>query len=97
MARRSRKGPKTLYDLVKEVDPDFASEVYALSPEQLDAKLVTMAKTQTEIEDAKSKDMDLKSKQEQAKEAGKVYSTQFKALKLKRKFIFQVLQERGKV
>jgi predicted methyltransferase len=96
MARKARKGPKTLYDKINDIDKNFTSEVYALSQEQLNAKLSEMAKTQTETEDAKSKDTDLKSKQEQAKEAGKVYGEIFKALKMKRQFVIQVLQERGK-
>lgn len=97
MAKKARKGPKTLFDKINEIDPNFTSEAYALTQEQLNSKLSDMAKQQTEVEDARSLDQDLKSKQEQAKEAGKVYGEVFKALKLKRKFVIQVLQERGKV
>lgn len=90
------RGPKTLFDKVKDIDPTFIEEVYVLSEDQLKAKLVGMLKEQTDLETAKDSDTDLKQKQEAARVAGETYSVPFKAIKLKRRMIFQVLGERGK-
>jgi hypothetical protein len=93
---KARKQPKTLFDKVNDLDPTFASEVYLLKEEQLNGKLAEMAKHQTEIEDAREADIDLASLKEQAKVANESYSEPLKAMRLKRKLITKVLQERGK-
>lgn len=95
MAKKA-KGPKTLFDKVNDVDPTFASEVHLLKDSELNDKLATMAKHQTEIEDAREKDVDLASLREQVKVANETYSEPLKAMRLKRKLIYQILQERGK-
>jgi FtsZ-binding cell division protein ZapB len=95
MAKAPRKA-KTLWDKVNEVDPIFASEVHTLKEEELNMKLATYSKQQTEIEDARENDDDLKSKKEQVKVAGETYGEPLKALRLKRKLVYKVLQERGK-
>jgi len=96
MAGRKVRLPKGLWDKVKEVDETFANEVYTLSDVQLKEKVVDMSKYQTELEFAREKDQDLKSKQEQAKIAGETYTTPLKAIKLKRQLVFKVLKERTK-
>ena len=98
MARKFKapRGPKTLFDKVKDIDPSFLEEVYVLSEEQLKAKLVGILSEQTRLEKAKEDDKDLQQKQEQARVAGETYSIPFKAIKLKRQMIFKVLEERGK-
>lgn len=93
---KQRKLPKTLFDKVNDLDPTFASEVYTLKEDQLNGKLAEMAKNQTEIEDAREADVDLKSLKEQAKVANETYSEPLKAMRLKRKLITKILQERGK-
>jgi len=95
--KRKFKGPKTLFDKVKEIDPYFAEEAYASTDEKLNERLSTIAKEVTAIEDAKDADLDLKKLQEQAKVAGETYTLPQKALKLKRKLVYKILQERGKV
>ena len=42
------------------------------------------------------KDQDLKSLREQAKQAAKTYTEPLAALKLKRKLVYKILEERGK-
>lgn len=95
MAKKVKKGPKSLFDKVNEVDPSFAEEVYALREDQLKEKLVTMARHDTEVEEARKNDTDLQSLREQVKVAGQTYSEPLKANKLKRKLIFEVLSTRG--
>lgn len=96
MAKAKRKGPKTLHDLVNEIDPTFANEIYALSDSQINEKLISMAKYKSELEEAQKADTDLQSLREQVRVANKTYTEGFKALKLKRKLACKVLIERGK-
>lgn len=96
-ARKARKGPKSLYDLVKDIDPTFANEIYAMTDSQLNEKLSEMSKHKSELEEAQKEDQDLQSLREQVRVANETYVTSFKALKLKRKLICKTLQERGKV
>jgi len=95
MAKKAKKGPKSLFDKVNEIDPSFAEEVYALREDQLKEKLVTMARHDTEVEEARKNDTDLQSLREQVKIASQTYSEPLKANKLKRKLIFEVLATRG--
>lgn len=97
MARKFRKGPKTLFDKVKELDPYFAEEIYSATDEKLNEKLAQMAKDLTTNEIAMAKDMDLKALREQAKTAAETYTVPMRALKLKRQFVYKILEERGKV
>lgn len=92
---KPRKGPKTTYDKVKDLDPNFIEEVYTMRVEALKERIVTLTSHSMEIEEAKSKDTDLKSKQDAAKEAAKTYSEPLAANKLKRRLIIQILNERG--
>jgi ABC-type Fe3+-hydroxamate transport system substrate-binding protein len=92
-----RKGPATLFDKVKALDPDFVETIYSATDEKLNEKLAGLAKTATTFENARDNDHDLKSLREQLKEAGKTYSEPLTACKLKRKLIYKILEERGKV
>lgn len=96
MARKSRRGPPSLFDKVKKVDPDFPEGLFSATDEKLNEKLVQIAKEQTNVEEEKALDMDLKSLQEQAKVAGETYKTRLTACKLKRQFVYGILKERGK-
>lgn len=91
-----KKGPKTLFDKVKEIDPYFIEEVYKDTDNKLNDRLSTIAKEMTTQEDARDADPDLKSLREQLKTAGETYSKPLNALKLKRKLIYKILVERGK-
>jgi hypothetical protein len=96
MARRSKKGPKTLWDKVKEVDETFAQEVYSATDDNLKSRLSTICIQMTLNENEMEKDQDLKSLREQAKQAAKTYTEPLAALKLKRKLVYKILEERGK-
>jgi len=96
MARRARKGPKTLWDKVKDIDETFAQEVYSATDENLRNRLSTIAIQMTLNENEMEKDQDLKSLREQAKQAAKTYTEPLAALKLKRKLCYKILEERGK-
>lgn len=96
MAKKMRKGPKTIYDKVNEIDPHFANEIFAMKEEDLMTKLANMAKEQTTIENARDADEDIKALREQLKVAGETYREPLNALKLKRKLIYKVLEDRGR-
>jgi hypothetical protein len=97
MAKKAKKGPKTLFDKVKELDPTFVEEVYMLKNEQLNDKIADMAKQRTLLEVTQSKDEDIKSLKEQLKVANETYTLPVKAIKMKTKLIYKILQERGEV
>jgi hypothetical protein len=99
MGRRGRmpRGPKSLIDKVRDIDPTFADEAYSLSDDDIKAKMLTMAKHRSEIEAAKKTDSDLKSKQMEVREANKTYSEPLKAIKLKTDLSLEILKDRGKI
>jgi hypothetical protein len=96
MAKKAKKGPKTLFDKVKEIDPTFVDEVYMSTDDKLDARLSQIAKDMTTFENQRDADMDIKSLKEQLKTANETYSLPLNALKLKRKLVYKILEERGK-
>jgi hypothetical protein len=97
MAKKAKKGPKDLYDKVKDIDPYFAEEAYSATDEKLNEKMAGFSKTLTEIEEARDMDESLKQLREQLKVAGQTYSEPIKGIKLKRKLVYKILKERGKV
>jgi DUF438 domain-containing protein len=97
MAKKARKGPKTLFDKVNEIDPYFVQEVYSATEVNLDARLATIAKEMTTSENARDADEDIKTHREQLKVMNETYTKPLTALKLKRKLIYKILEERGKV
>lgn len=97
---RKRKGPKlpkSLWDQVKEVDEQFATEIYSLTDDQLKEKLINFANEQQLYEDRKSSDPDLKRLTEERKTVADTYDMPLKAIKLKRRLAIQTLRERGKL
>lgn len=103
MARKKggfKSAPKTPHEKMiaklKEIDPYFVDSIYSAKDDDLNGKMATIAKQQTEVEAAQSADEDLKKKKEELKTLNETYSVPLNALKLKRKFIYSVLKERGK-
>jgi hypothetical protein len=99
MGRRGRapRGPKSLIDRVRDLDPTFADEAYSLSDEALKEKLVTMSKHGQDIDTAKKADQDIKTKREELKVMNQTYSEPLKAIKLKTKLSLEILADRGKL
>lgn len=99
--RKANSAPKTPFEKMvaklKEVDPYFVESIYASKDEDLNAKFGSLAKQMTEVENARENDEDLKTKKEELKVLNETYTEPLKAIKLKRKFIYKVLEERGKV
>jgi hypothetical protein len=98
MARRGRRsGPKTVWDRVKDFDPNFAAEINGLTTEALKTKLVTFADEDDKTEKAREEDPDLKSLREELKTAGETYSVPLKRNKLRRKLVLETLSGRGQL
>lgn len=93
---KGRKGKKTLFDKVKDLDPSFTDTVYSMSDVELKERLFTMIGHEAEIEKTRDEDPDLTSLREQLKVASQTYSEPLKASKLKKRLILEVLKERGK-
>jgi hypothetical protein len=96
MAKKAKQ-PQTLYDKVNKIDPQFAAEVHSLTDEQLKEKIMQISKYESELEDAKAQDPDLKEARERVQVAMESYKEPLKASKLKKKLVLQILTERGKV
>jgi hypothetical protein len=97
MGKRSKKGPKTVFDIVKEFDEAFATEVFSLSDDKLKDSLTHISGEDEQIEKAREEDPDLPSLREELKTAGETYSIPLKRNRFKKKLILQILQERGKL
>lgn len=95
--KRAPKGPETLYDKVKAFDEDLATRVYAMTDDDLKNKLVGLSNDDEQIEDAKSKDSDLVSLQNELTTAKQTYSVPLKQNRMRRKLVLQTLKERGKL
>lgn len=96
MARgKGRKGPKTIFDKVNDIDPSFASEVYSLTDSALNDKLALMAKHRADIEDARKNDKDINDAKASLKVMNETYSEPLKAISLKTKLVCDILKGRG--
>lgn len=91
------KGKKSFEQQVRDLDEHFVEEVLMASPEKLGDKLIALTKYRIELEEQKENDIDLKRAKEEAAEAGKVYSEGFKAIKMKQKYIFNLLSSQGTI
>lgn len=96
MARRSKRGPMSLFDKIKAIDSEFPEGLVSATDEVLNGKLSDLAKQQTQVEEERALDTDLKSLQEQAKHAASGYNERTNACKLKRRYVYGILKERGK-
>ena len=92
---RKNKGPETLEDKVRKIDPDLADGVASMSTDELKNRIVKISQVDEQFEAARRDDQDLKSLQEQLNVARETYSVPLKANKLRRKLILSVLKERG--
>lgn len=95
--RRKFKAPETLWDKVKKIDEQYATEIYTLTDEAIKEKLVNFANETQLYEDKKSTDTDLKRLTEERKTAADTYDVPLKGIKLKRRLAIQTLRERGKL
>jgi hypothetical protein len=80
---------------IEEEYPEFVSEVAALTTDQLNNRLATLAKNLEESETAKEDDEELEEAKATASELGAPYRDMKKAVRAKSKYIIKTLKERG--
>lgn len=97
MAKKARKGPKSLWDKVNDVDHDFAVAANTMTEEQLKNAIVEMTNEDERSAKAKEEDDDLKHAREELGECNKTYSIPAKKNRLKKQLAIETLQGRGKL
>lgn len=91
----ARKAKKTLEDKVREEYEHFYQEVIGLSVGDLEKRLATYAKEREKVDVAMDQDVELKETRAKAKDLAAPYNESKKALKLKNKFIVQLISDKG--
>lgn len=87
---------KSVQEKVQGEFPDFATEVAGMTPEELDRRLLSMAKDLEESELAREADEELTEAKAVARELGAPYRDVKKAVTLKTKYIIAMLKDKGK-
>jgi hypothetical protein len=89
------KGKKTLAEKVQKEMPEFAGTVDGLSVDELEKRISTYAKEGESVETAKENDEGLQAAKEQVKEFNAPYSDAKKAIRMKIKYLIQLVGEKG--
>jgi catechol-2,3-dioxygenase len=93
MAKIRKK--KSLEEKIREDYGSFYDEVIGLSIADLEKRLSTYAKENEKVNVAMEQDEELKKAKETAKEMAAPYNDTKKALRLKNKFIVQLIADKG--
>jgi molecular chaperone GrpE (heat shock protein) len=75
--------------------PEFVSVVDGMSLEELDQRLLSLAKHQEEVAEALAQHEEINRLKEQLKELKADFTDTQKALKMKMKYIHQLMKEKG--
>lgn len=75
--------------------PEFTSVVDGMSVEELDARLLALAKHQEEVDEALANNQELEQLKERIKEIKEPFMSTKKALKLKMKYVHALIKEKG--
>ncbi len=86
---------KSLQQKVQEKMPEFASEVAALSVQDLNNRLAALAKAAEWNETKKEEDEELSAAQAEAAELSAPYRDAKKELRTKSKYVIALIQEKG--
>lgn len=97
VAKRIKKGPKSLWDKVNEVDHEFAVAANTMTDDQLKQSIVELTNNDEMLLKAKESDMDLIRAREELGECNKTYSVPAKTNRLKKQLAIETLQGRGKL
>lgn len=89
------KKEKTFAEKMQGTDPEFCDDVQGLNVAQLEARLSLYAKESQKNDEAKAIDKDLKLAKDQAREFGAPYRETAKALRMKNKYIVQLIRDKG--
>ena len=86
---------KELIKLERKYGADYTRELRQMDKEQLDAKLLELAKYRTALIDTKAKDRDLELAKARASSLEKPYNDDLKANLEKQRFITLVMKDEG--
>ena len=86
---------KTIREKVEGEYPEFVDDVIGLNEAQLRARLSTYAIELTKSEQAKEEDQEYQAAKTLASDLGAPYRDVEKALKLKRKYIIELIKDKG--
>jgi hypothetical protein len=89
------RSKKSVREKVEKEYPEFAEEVAALTADQLNNRLATLAKGLEESEDAKESDEELERAKLLASELSAPYRDVKKAVQLKSKYVIGLLRDKG--
>lgn len=81
----------------EELDQDFKESVDSMSDEDVRKKLSEVAIHEHQNLEAKKQDQDLAQKKVLAQEAGEIYKEATKFNRLRTRYCYQILEQRGKV
>ena len=84
-------------EALEKKNPEFVDEVVRLTADQLEARIVSLAKHQAEVEQAKEDDLELAQASELAKDLNAPYKDSLKAVKEKTQYLLHLLAEKGKM
>lgn len=90
------RAKKSVQEKVQTEFPEFSTEVAALTEDQLNGRLATLAKNLEESETAKENDGALEDAQALSSELSAPYKDVKKAIRLKTKYIISLLNDKGK-
>lgn len=80
---------------LQKENPEFADEVNGLSVDALNAKLAQLAKDGEAVEDAKEADEELARIRDEAKLMADPYRDARKVLRLKSRYVINLIKEKG--
>lgn len=86
---------KTFREVVEEQHQDWVSSVQSLTTDQLDKRLLDLAKYEQELHAFKESDEKLAQAQDLAKELNAPHKENMKANKLKQKYLVMLIKDKG--
>ena len=89
---KEKSEKKSFESKVRELDEHFVEEVLVSSPEKLAKKLSDLTKYRVELDELKENDLELRNAKEKYGEAGAGYKEDFKAIRMKQKYIVNLLK-----
>lgn len=90
-----KKPNKSIEEKIKAAAPDFVVEVIGLSVEELDARILGLAKEIESIQDAKEADEEYQAARDLVREMGAPYNESKRGAQLRIKYLIQLIKEKG--
>lgn len=92
-----KKPSKSIEERIRAVAPDFVAEVVGLSIEDLDWRILGLAKEIETIQDAKESDEEFQAARELVSEMAAPYNESKRGAQLRIKYLIQLIKEKGGV